>query len=203
MRGFLMTNYNKQITFLCTSLALLIPFPGRIAFGIFALVHFNVCVILLTLILHAIKKLGFEKIRLGICAMELVALTVLYTQILAIFCPIASLTLGFSLYLSAASSVCVVLLNFHNKNSIKADCLEKFKNAVYLSAFVLIIYILRDILGFGTVSLPAWKNLFIVKIPVLLNQTSFTDFFATIPGCMLLITLVFFAYTKLFGEKNA
>ena len=83
-----MTDYKKFLIYIGTTLAIVLPFPGRIAYGIFALLHFNVSVVLLTLMFYAINILNVKFLRLGICSLELVALTILYKQLLVIFCPV-------------------------------------------------------------------------------------------------------------------
>lgn len=204
-----MTDYKKFLIYIGTTLAIVLPFPGRIAYGIFALLHFNVSVVLLTLMFYAINLLNVKFLRLGICSLELVALTILYKQLLVIFCPVAALTIGFSFYLPAVSAVVITIFNLRIKNSIKESCLDKLKKSLSISAFCFIIFILRDILGFGTITLPNWQSLLVIKIPEIpfLAGNSFMSFFATIPGCMVLTVLVFFAALKLnvvfAGEKNA
>lgn len=204
-----MTDYKKFLIYIGTTLAIVLPFPGRIAYGIFALLHFNVSVVLLTLMFYAINLLNVKFLRLGICSLELVALTILYKQLLVIFCPVAALTIGFSFYLPAVSAVVITIFNLRIKNSIKESCLDKLKKSLSISAFCFIIFVLRDILGFGTITLPNWQSLLVIKIPEIpfLAGNSFMSFFATIPGCMVLTVLVFFAALKLnvvfAGEKNA
>lgn len=204
-----MTDYKKFLIYIGTTLAIVLSFPGRIAYGIFALLHFNVSVVLLTLMFYAINLLNVKFLRLGICSLELVALTILYKQLLVIFCPVAVLTIGFSFYLPAVSAVVITIFNLKIKNSIKESCLDKLKKSLSISAFCFIIFILRDILGFGTITLPNWQSLLVIKIPEIpfLAGNSFMSFFATIPGCMVLTVLVFFAGLKLnivfAGEKNA
>ncbi|WP_443737294.1 hypothetical protein [Treponema sp.] len=204
-----MTDYKKFLIYIGTTLTIVLPFPGRIAYGIFALLHFNLSVVLLTLMFYAINLLKVKFLRLGICSLELVALTILYKQLLVIFCPVAALTIGFSFYLPAVSAVIITIFNLRTKNSIKETCLDKVKKSLSISAFCFIIFVLRDILGFGTITLPKWQSLLVIKIPEIpfLAGNSFMSFFATIPGSMVLTVLVFFAGLKLnvvfAGEKNA
>ena len=199
-----MTSYRKFLLYAGTSLAILLPFPGRIAYGIFALLHFTVSVVLLTLMLHAINKMDIKPLRVGICSLELIALTIFFKQLLVMFCPVAALTIGFSFYLPAVSSVAVVMMNFKKSNSIKQNCLENIKKSAVISAFCLVIFILMDVIGFGTITLPKWQSPLVIRlpeIPFLKPGNSLTSFFATIPGCLVLTVLVFFAVIKI-GEKK-
>ena len=136
-----MTDYKKFLIYIGTTLAIVLSFPGRIAYGIFALLHFNVSVVLLTLMFYAINLLNVKFLRLGICSLELVALTILYKQLLVIFCPVAALTIGFSFYLPAVSAVVITIFNLRIKNSIKESCLDKLKKSLSISAFCLYIVI--------------------------------------------------------------
>ncbi len=92
-----MINKNKVYTYIAASLAIIMGVPGRIAWGLLMLIHFNVLIALTTLLTHALRRLEIEAMRAALIAVEIIALTVLYKQVLSIICPIAALTLGFSL----------------------------------------------------------------------------------------------------------
>lgn len=190
------TNYNRIFALFSAVLAIILPVPGRVACGIFVLIHFNICVVLASLTLHAVKALKLETMRAGIVAMELVALTVLFKQLLYIYCPAAALSLGFSLYLPAISSVVVLLICYPSVPSLKTDTLRKFIVSLKVSALCLAVFAVRDMLGFGTFTLPAWKHIFVIKLPVLMRRVPLSAFLATVPGCLFLSAVMFFVFIE-------
>ncbi len=198
-----LNNYNKIFALFSAVLAIILPVPGRIACGIFVLFHFNICVVLAVLTLHAVKALRLDSLRAGIIAMELIALTILFKQFLYIYCPVAALSLGFSLYLPAVSSVAIVLIAFPSLPSLQADILRSQKVALKVSLLCLAVFAVRDIFGFGTLTLPAWKHFFVVKIPVLMKSVPLSAFLATAPGCLFLSALMLFVFIRAVEKKEA
>jgi len=199
-----MINKNKVYTYIAASLAIIMGVPGRIAWGVLMLIHFNVLIALTTLLTHALRRLEIESMRAGLIAVEIIALTVLYKQILSIICPIAALTLGFSLYLPAASSVIMTILVSSSFNDLKTDMAEKMKDALVITGFCISLFVIRDIFGFSTITLPSWQNIIVIKIPVLFSSLPFASFIATIPGGLIITALVLLLITKLSsrGEEN-
>lgn len=197
-----MINNNKVYAYLAAALAILIPVPGRFAYGIFVLLHFNILIVLTTLLTHAIRHLELETFRASIIAIEIIALTVLFKQILTIFCPIASLMLGFSIYLTTVCSVLMTILVTSSFENLKSDLQEKMKSALFITVFCLAVFIFRDIAGFSTLTLPSWQNIIVINIPVLFSSVSSLSFIATIPGCLVVTALILIAFIKFSSKKN-
>lgn len=198
-----MTNYNKLFAYLAATLAIVLPVPGRIAFGILILIQFNLTVLCSTLLFHGIKRLESEALKISIIAVEIIAFTIFYKLILTIFCPIAALTLGYSLYLPAVSSVILVMLSSLKIEDLKNDLSSKLKESLKISAFCLFIFVFKDILGFSTITFPFWQKILVLKLPVLFKSVSLSAFIATIPGTIFFSALTFFLYAFLMdGDKN-
>jgi hypothetical protein len=191
-----MKNNNKIFACLASCLAIILPVPGRIVFGIFVLIHFILTVMLTTLLSHAIRQLKMESLRLGIIALEITGFTVLYQQFLNAVCPLAAFTLGFAIYLPSISAVILTILSAQSFTSVKENLASKILESLHVSAFCIVMFILRDILGFGTVTLPVWKDIYVIKLPVFLKSVSFCSFFATVPGALIITVLSLFVYLK-------
>ncbi len=185
-----MINSNKVYIYLAAALAILLPVPGRIAYGIIILIHFNLLVFFTVLISHGIRKLSFSQFQPGILAVEIIALTILFKQIVTIICPVASLTLGLSMYFPAVSSVVITVLLSTNFDHLKPDLIEKMKYTLYISAGCIAVFIIRDIIGFGTITLPAWQDIYVITLPVIFKKISLGAFIATIPGCLIISGIV-------------
>jgi len=198
-----MTNFNKVFSCMAATLAITLAVPGRLAFGLFVLVHFNFLIVITTLLMHCIRFLKLESIRVGILALEIIALTILFKQLLIIFCPVAALTLGFSIYMPSISAVILTIISSKNLQSLKEDVFGKFKEALNVSIFCFIIFFIKDIFGFGTITLPFWKNLLVINLPVLIKNASVSAFLATIPGTLGLTVIMFFLYLKIKEKNNA
>lgn len=195
-------NNNKIYLYLTASLALLLPVSGRIAWGLYILLHFNLLVLFTTLLTHGIRRLKLEKFRPGIICVEIISLTVLYKQLLNILCPVAAITLSLALYFPAISSVILTILASAEFYHLKQDLSEKLKISFSISGFCLVIFILRDVLGYGTITLPSWQKILVINIPSVFKSISLFSFIATIPGCIILLALIVAAYEAYGKAKN-
>lgn len=187
---------NNRLTYyyIASSLAILVPVPGRFAYGILVLFLFNIQMLLVSLLFHAVEHLNLQVLRNSIIAFALVAITVFYKQLLIIFCPTAALTLGFCIYLPALTSAVIEFFFTEYKKGVKIHALSTVKKSLTMSAFCLAVFLFRDIAGFGTITFPLWKKIAAVHLPFNPESASAGVFFATIPGCLVLISVLLSLY---------
>lgn len=188
-------SHNSALFFFFTAaLAILIPTPGRLAFGFVMIIAFNLQIIISILFSRLLVLLKIETLKDVLLLLEIVFTTILFKQLLVLTCPIAALTLGFVLYLSAFSTPLMDILYKTPSTSLKAEFRAKMPNAISFSVVALIFFALRDILGYGTLTYIAHKEVVFVKLPYANNEFSAFTFFATIPGAFLLLALIMAAY---------
>lgn len=188
-------NNNRIIYYYIAScLSILVPVPGRFAYGIILLFLFNLQMLFASLIFHAVEHLSLQILRNSIIAFALIATTVLYKQLLIIYCPIMALTLGFCLYLPALTSCVIEFFFSEYKKGVKARAFLTVKRSLLMSALCLLFFLFRDIAGFGTLTLPLWKKMFIIHLPFSTDSVSAASFFATIPGSLVLVSIVLSCY---------
>lgn len=180
--------------YIASSLAILVPVPGRFAYGLIVLFLFNIQMLFVSLLFHAVEHLSLQVLRNSIFAFVLIASTVLYRQILIIFCPVAALTLGFCIYLPALTSAVIEFFFTEYKKGVKAHVFLTMKKSLAMSAFCLVCFLFRDIVGFGTITFPAWKKILVFHLPYNLNSTGSSVFLATIPGCLVLLSVLLNIY---------
>ncbi|MDE7292450.1 MAG: hypothetical protein K2N58_10455 [Treponemataceae bacterium] len=174
---------NKSLYFMFTaaSFALLVCAPGRLAYGIILIVEMNLLAVSASAFHSFMKRFDLGDLQDILTLAVIVSATILYRQIVILFSPVIALNLGFVMYMPAVS---VFLLGnvFGNEPLPPLDFLMQ---SLKFSAFALAFFLLRDILGYGTISFPApWG----IKEAYLFNSysTSFLAFFASIPGSLLL-----------------
>ena len=192
---------NRQIYFyVVAALATVVPVPGRFAFGFLMLLLFNVQIVTGVLTCHLVALLKLDDLKNVIVSVELIAVTILFKQIIILLCPVAALTLGFLLYLPALSSA---LIEFSFKGtmlSLAEDIKEKsIRNAIFSVAAV-IIYLVRDIVGFGTITFPAWQKIAAAHVSVFAHTTYASSFLATVPGAFVLSALMLALYLFVTGQ---
>lgn len=189
--------------YLAAVLTVVVPVPGRLAFGLLMVALFNVQVMTGVLTGHLTERLHLDDLKNVIVSAELVAVTILFKQLVIFVCPVAALTLGFSFYLPALASAIIEFSYKDGAPTLAADIKEKaMRNAVF-SAVALGIYLVRDIVGFGTVTLPAWRRIFAAHVPLAAQTTAAGAFVATIPGAFVLVAVLLALYLLVTGQFAA
>ena len=202
-----MTEKKKIYLYIAANLAFLIPVPGRFAYAIIMAVLFNLQMAAITMIFHAIHRTNLASLQNTVLSLTIISLGILFKQILIIFCPVAALTLGFCIYLPTLASVIIEFFFLDYEHGLKAHLLDNAKKAFFLSFFMLVIFLIRDTLGYGTITFPGWKRLIVFHLPVNSSIEGASIFLATIPGCLVLISafisLYIFVSKKLRILENA
>lgn len=171
------------------SLACMIPFPGRFAYGIILAVELLTLVFAATLFRAAVEKLEFVRSGNLFFMVFVISLTMLFRQILAAFLPIAALTAGFALYVPAISAFTAGFFSSTDKESVKSILKRNIVYTAIFCAFVLVFFLLRDIVGFGTITYITAGGI-AEKVLFDSDRVVFTSFFATISGVLLSLALI-------------
>ena len=185
------------------SLACMIPFPGRFAYGLILAAELFVLIFGATLFRAAIEKLEFVHSGNLFFMVFVIFLTMLFRQILAALLPIAALSAGFALYVPAISAFTA---GFFSENESGESILKRnvFYTAIFC-AFVLVFFLLRDLVGFGTITYITARGI-AEKVLFDSERVAFASFFATIPGVLLSLALIAvvhaFAASKSIREKK-
>ena len=185
------------------SLACMIPFPGRFAYGLILASELFVLVFGATLFRAAIRKLEFARSGNLFFMVFVIFLTMLFRQILAALLPIAALSAGFALYVPAISAFTA---GFFSENESGESILKRnvFYTAIFC-AFVLVFFLLRDLVGFGTITYITARGI-AEKVLFDSERAAFASFFAALPGVLLSLALIAvvhaFAASKSMREKN-
>lgn len=176
---------NLYFVFIAASLALLVSAPGRLAYGLPLVLELNLLAFGATAFNSIMKKVDLGPLRDILTLSFIIFLTILYRQFLALYSPVLALALSFTIYLPAASAFLLGCVYSEQANPVgkNASVCAKF------SVFAAIFFLLRDILGYGTISLPA-RNA--IREIVLFDsyKTSLLSFLATIPGALLIFVFL-------------
>ena len=180
------------------SLACMIPFPGRFAYGLILASELFVLVFGATLFRAAIRKLEFVRSGNLFFMVFVIFLTMLFRQILAALLPVAALSAGFALYVPAISAFTA---GFFSENESGESILKRnvFYTAIFC-AFVLVFFLLRDLVGFGTITYITARGI-AEKVLFDSERAAFASFFAALPG--VLLSLAFIAFVHAFVSSKS
>lgn len=181
---------NNLYVFVAASLALLVPAPGRLAFGIILILSLNITMLIGTLFRKLISILKFDDLQSVLVAMMLVCVTMLQKLLLTFYNPVYALTLGFLLYLPSLSSFLIGYFFDPSREPLILELKDNMSQSLRFSLFALILFFLRDIFGYGTITFPASKGLLSIDLSVKPFLLQIGNFVASIPGTLVLVGLV-------------
>ena len=189
---------NKSFIFLSLSFALLIPFQGRLGYGIVFLAVLNLLSVACCASRLLARLLSLESLKNAVMAMTLVAAAVLLRQVMVLISPVIVLTIGLGFFLPAISSFFVGNIFLKPADSFIFEIKVVLKETLLFSVYALFFYVLSDIIAYGTITLPSSSGLFEIILFDKPGSLLFAGtFFATIPGRIVAVALSFFLYNKI------
>lgn len=180
---------NKYVYYIFTaiSFALLVAAPGRFAFGIIICAELFFLLFLGLLFSHITKLFKGEELNSIFTVVGLVFATVLYKQIIMWLFPLMALQMSFVFYLPAVTSYMIRVVYGNINSNTKISLIDNAKIIGFFSIFALIFYLIRDIFGYGTFTLPSSNGL-IEKTIFSPTSFSWTTYIASIPGALVLVS---------------
>ena len=177
-------------SYITASLSLIVPLPGRLAYGIVALILLNFLMLFGTFFRKLIQVLDLLDLQHVLLPVFLMFLTILFKQFLIIYSPIMALSMGFLIYMPAVSSFLIGCLYDKSTEKIKTDLYFNMKESLIFSFFALLIFLFRDIFGFGTLSFPGkFKLIEVIITNYNPEKTYIGVFWASIPGALVITAL--------------
>ena len=186
---------NKTLYFcITTALSLFVPAPGRFVFAFYLLLLFNLQIFLLTLLFHGVDRLRIGALKEPVAIFSVVFLTVLYKQLLYAVCPLAALTLGFCAYLPSISVYTLTFFFGRREGGLAARLSGNMRACAVVSAVCAVLFLLRDLLGYGTLTLPGWRRIVYLRLPFAPGRAHAGAFLSTIPGALVFLSVLLAAF---------
>lgn len=179
---------------IATILAVLVPSPGRFVYGVTLVLELNILMLIGTLTVSLVKQMKLEEINSLIVLVIIIASTILFRQIMIMFQPEIMLTLGFIIYLMPVSFFIIGYV-FSNTD---APLVERLKfNMLHIltfSVYALLFFLLRDLFGYGTFTFFGANHQIYEKVLISENKIGVFSVFASIPGAMILSSILLFIH---------
>lgn len=188
---------NEIFSFIAISLAVLVPVPGRFACGLILVIALNLFMFIGTIFRKIIYDVHLEDLQPVLIAIFLIFMGVIFKQLLILYSPILALTLGFVIYMEAISSFIVGSLYEVSNNTMGQDIKINMTRSLKFSLIALIFFLLRDILGYGTITLP--KTTGYITLNLFANAKFFVPsvFLASIPGALVLVAVFLVIFVRI------
>ena len=182
-----------SFSYMLASFALLIPFPGRLAYGIILIILLNIQMLTVPFFRNLVEFLKLDDLLSVLTAVMLLCESIVFNQLLSLYSPLMALTLSFVIYLPAVSSFIISHLYPLDPSIDRlGELRNNMKYSLTFSVFAFIFFLIRDIIGYGTITFPGRKELVCISLPALDEGIHVGVFLASIPGAVLLVFITFF-----------
>ena len=182
----------KSFMYIASFLALTIPCTGRFVFGCTLMIELFILEILGILLNSLVTKLKFNEIRTYFVMFFMIAITILYRQILVLTYTEIALSFGFLIYLPTVSVFLTHTLFTDFEEPLADRIKANLLSTLMFSISILIFFLFRDIAGYGTFTFFGRNHRIFEKILFNPNKIGLFTFFASIPGALVLTGLVIY-----------
>lgn len=180
---------NAIYVFIGAFISIVIPLPARFAYGIVILFALNFLLLMTILIKYAVAYLNLSSMQPAVYLTILVALVIFIKQILILYSPVLAMTCSFSLYLIAFSSFLIGFILNDEGKSLGRELLYDMKYSGIFTLLMLPVFLIRDILGYGTITLPSPSGIIEYNLPSW-AQFQPSIFWASIPGAFIILAIL-------------
>lgn len=184
-----MTKKDKTRLYNFATIMLLISCAGRTSVAIILYLGIIFVSVFGTLLDSVFKKFASGYAKSVWQLTTIVLLCAIYQQIVMLYSPLMEIYTGFSIYLIAFSSFILNSINSEKQDtlvlSLKENSVSILKFCLYTSA----IFVMRDYIGYGTLTLPFFDRFIELYIPhpKIMEQTFF---WGSIPFGIILLALM-------------
>ena len=185
---------DSSFSFMLASFALLIPFPGRLAYGIILVLLLNIQMLTMPFFRRLVEFARLDDLLSVLTAVMLLCESIVFKQLLSLYSPLLALTLSFVIYLPAVSAFVISHLRPSDRASdLAGEVRGNLRYTLSFSIFALVFCLVRDIAGYGTITLPGRNTLACLSIAASDSEGIHIGvFLASIPGAVLLVFIACF-----------
>ena len=182
----------KSFMYIASFLMLTIPATGRFVYGLTLVIELFFLELLGILINSLVSKLKYNEIRTYFVMFFMIAITILYRQILVLTYTEIALTLGFVLYIPPVSVYLTHTLFTDNEEPLAVRLKANLLITVVFSLIILGFFLFRDVAGYGTFTFFGRNHRIFEKVLFNPDKIGIFTFFASIPGALILTSLIIY-----------
>ncbi len=179
---------------IATILAILVPSPGRFVYGVTLVLELNFLMLTGTLAHSLIRKIKLEEMNTLIIMIVIISTAILFRQIMIMIQPEVMLTLGFLIYLMPVSVFLFGYLFSNNDQPLAVRLKLNMFHVLTYSVYAILFFLLRDIAGYGTFTFYGPNHQIFEKVIISPEKTGFFSIFASIPGALILSSILLFIH---------
>ena len=146
------------------------------------------------LINSLVTRIKLNEIRTYFVTFFIIAITIIYRQILVLTYTEIALTLGFLIYFPSVSVFLIHTLFTDYDEPIDVRLKTNLLTTLVFSLSILIFYLFRDIAGYGTFTFFGKNHRIYEKVIFSPDKIGIFTFFASIPGALVLTSLCIYLF---------
>lgn len=183
---------NELYIYIVLNLAILIPSPARLAYGLILILLFNLLLFSGILFKRAVEKFfSEESMQTAFVLFFLFFVTVVFRQFVILYSAPVAFVLGIIFYIPLLTSFILGNILTKTKRTIPQDISVITKKALIFTVFSILFYSLRDIVAYGTITFPIPDGIKEISI-FSRNGLSFINaFWGSIPGGLVLTAVIY------------
>ena len=178
--------------FVSATLAMIVPSPGRFVYGLVLILLLNFLMLIGTIANSIVKKFKLQELQSTVIFTFLICGTILFRQLFIMLNPEVVLTLGFVMFLIPVSFFVIGYLFNNYEEPFNKRIKFSFTHSLTFSFYALLIFLIRDIFGYGTITYFGSGLQIVEKILLPEDSLSILSFFASIPGVLILSSVILF-----------
>lgn len=181
---------NKSLYFIFTAAAfsMLVCAPGRFAYGFVLMLEFLLIISGASAFSYLVKTLKLENLKSVLNLAFIMFLTIAFKLVLVLVSPVMALTLSFVIYVPAISAFMLSSVLTNEEKTVKDGVAKNLVTSLVFALFTLVFFFVRDVAGFGTITLPA-KYGITEKVLFDVHKSAFFSFFASVPGALMMVAV--------------
>ena len=171
---------------------LTIPATGRFVYGLTLVIELFLLELFGILINSLVTKLKFNEIRTYFVMFFIIAITIFYRQLLVLTYTEIALTLGFVLYVPPVSVYLTHTLFTDYEEPLGSRLKTNLLSTIVFSIIILAFFLFRDIAGYGTFTFFGRNHRIFEKVLFNPENIGIFTFFTSIPGALILTSLMIY-----------
>lgn len=188
--------------FVSTSLAMLIPSPGRFVYGLTLVLALNFLMLVGLIANSLVKKFKMKEEGSIIILAAIVFGTILFKELVILINPEIMLTLGFIIYLMPISYFFLGYVFNDNEMSFSQRSKFTFSHILTFSVYALLFFFVRDFAGYGTITFFGTNFQIIEKVLIPEDRIGGLAILASIPGALIFSSLLLFFHIIIRNKIN-
>lgn len=184
-----MTSKKVPYTYIAAILSIVIPLPARTGCGLVMIFVVSILMLSCTGLKVLLKKIETGKMESLVLVAFLVFMTIICKEILVLISPALALIMSFAIFLAPVSCFLLGYVIPDRELEKNIFSVNMISTAIFF-VVVLLFFIIRELLAFGSVSLPSRSGIMIFTV-----FPHYSVFWSTIPGGFLLL---FFLFSSMF-----